>query len=409
MIIEKRIKEFERFGLGLFVHFGAYSVIGKGEWSQYLVPIDKEEYQKAVECFNPYEGWAKELVSVAKTAGARYITLTTRHHDGFSLFDCTELNDYNTVSYYGRDLVREFVDACREEGIVPFLYHTLLDWHHEAYNTDFKEYLKYLRKSVELLCKNYGKIGGFWFDGMWNKKGEDWEEDALYSLIRSYQPDAMIINNSGMGAIGAVGHIGLDSVTFERGNPKPINQPDAPKYLASEMCQVLNNHWGFAKLDFNYKSPANIIRDFVNCRRYGANFLLNVGPQSDGHIRTIDKGFLDILGEWLNLNKPIRSALPIDIKCENEKDFMVIGEDNNIYLVQDGFQMWGSVDVVKSEENKYGDAIFYTDKKVDSITYIDDGTVAKFTQDGSKVSVTRMPTSYGFCPVIRLAKIDFAK
>ena len=195
MIVKDYIKRFEKMGFGLFVHFGAYSLLGRGEWAKFLADIPWEEYNQYVENFNPKSDWAQALVAAAKSAGARYITLTTRHHDGFSLYDTCGLTDYDTVHTCGRDLVREFVDACREEGIVPFFYHTLLDWHEESYQKDFKQYLVYLRKSVEILCKNYGEIGGLWFDGQWNKPHDDWEEDALYSMIRSYQPNAMIINN----------------------------------------------------------------------------------------------------------------------------------------------------------------------------------------------------------------------
>ena len=241
MIIEKRIKDFEKLGFGMFVHFGLYSIYAKGEWAFRGTTPDK--YEKLFDEFCPDKDWAKNLVSTAKKAGCKYITLTTRHHDGFSLYDTCGLNTYDAPhSPAGRDLIREFVDECNAQGIIPFFYHTLLDWHEKSYYEDFKKYLKYLRASVEILCKNYGKIGGLWFDGMWDKKGEDWEEDELYSLIRSYQPDAMIINNTGLGARGELGHIELDSVTFERGRPKPINLETSPKYIASEMCQIFANH-----------------------------------------------------------------------------------------------------------------------------------------------------------------------
>ena len=184
------------------------------------------------------------------------------------------------------------MDACNRNGIIPFFYHTLLDWWDERYETNFKEYLVYLRKSIEILCTNYGKIGGLWFDGMWDKPDEDWEEDALYGCIRAHQPEAMIINNTGLHQRGALGHIELDSVTFERGKPEPINMEGAPKYIASEMCEVICDHWGYAKNDFNYKTPAQMIRTFSVCRRYGSNLLLNIGPKGDGTLRTIDKGFL---------------------------------------------------------------------------------------------------------------------
>ena len=156
MIIKEYIKRFEKYGLGMFVHFGIYSVLGKGEWALSQTGISHGEYEKLTERFNPDPDWADELVATAKAAGCRYITLTTRHHDGFSLYDTCGLNDYDAPhALSGRDLVREFVDACNRAQIVPFFYHTLLDWREKSFEENFPEYLVYLRKSVELLCKNY--------------------------------------------------------------------------------------------------------------------------------------------------------------------------------------------------------------------------------------------------------------
>ena len=232
MIIEPRIKAFEQLGLGLFVHFGLYSLVGRGEWVKHHERLPDEQYECLTKRFDPAKDWAKQLVAAAKRAGCRYITLTARHHDGFSLYDTCGLNDYDAPSAAcGRDLIAEFVQACRAEDILPFFYHTLLDWHEKSYRENFSEYLKYLRKSVELLCTRYGKIGGIWFDGTWDKPNEDWQQDALYALIRKHQPDAVIINNTGLGARGQLGHIELDSVTFERGRPAPINLSDSPKYI----------------------------------------------------------------------------------------------------------------------------------------------------------------------------------
>ena len=238
MLIRPAVLNFEKMGFGMFVHFGLYSVHGKGEWAKFCLKIDDKSYDAARKQFCPKADWAAELVRTAKDAGCRYITLTTRHHDGYSLYDTCGLNEYDTVHDCGRDLVREFVDACRAGGIVPFFYHTLLDWHEKTYQTDFLAYLRYLRSSVELLCRNYGEIGGFWFDGKWNKPDADWEEDALYGMIRRYQPDTILINNTGLEGRGQLGNIELDSVTFERGKPQPINLADSPKYIASEMCEV---------------------------------------------------------------------------------------------------------------------------------------------------------------------------
>ena len=174
----QRIAKFEELGFGMFIHWGLYTQLGKGEWIQKIGNIPVEEYKKLKDTFTAKDFDARQIARLAKNAGMKYIVLTTRHHEGFSLYDTRGLNDYDAVhSPAGRDLVAEYVTACREEGIIPFFYHTTLDWYVESYKTDFKAYLQYLRDSVEILCKYYGEIGGFWFDGNWNKPNEDWEED----------------------------------------------------------------------------------------------------------------------------------------------------------------------------------------------------------------------------------------
>lgn len=311
------IDRFEKMGFGMFVHFGLYSIIGKGEWINSTEAYPNDVYAKYADKFKVKKNWAKNLVSSAKKAGCKYITLTTRHHDGFSLYDTKGLSKFDTLNTVcGRDLVKEFVDECNKQGIVPFFYHTLLDWKVPEYQQDFSAYIDYLISSVELLCTNYGKIGGFWFDGWWDKPDEDWQFDRLYGIIRKHQPEAMIINNTGIDMRGKVGHPEIDSVTFERGKPMYIDQTE--KHIAGEMCQVFNDHWGYASNDINYKSVETIIGDLVDCRCYGCNFLLNVGPLGNGALRTIDKGFLEVIGKWIKVNKNfIYNVKPCDVKAEN--------------------------------------------------------------------------------------------
>ncbi len=410
MIIEQRIKEFEKLGFGMFVHFGLYSVLARGEWARHNGRIDPEEYEKLFFEFNPERDWAEKLVATAKAAGCKYITLTTRHHDGFSLFDTCGLNEFDAPhSPAGRDLVREFVDACRAQDIIPFFYHTLLDWHVPSYKENFKEYLAYLRASVKILCKNYGKIGGLWFDGMWDKKDADWEEDALYSLIRRYQPDCMIINNTGLSALGALGHPELDSVTFERGKPSPINMEGSPKYIASEMCQVFGRHWGYAKRDYSYKSLVDIIEDLCVCRRYGANFLLNVGPMGNGYIRPLDEAMLKALGEWVEIQKEaLYLPRPVGIEIDGrEKDFILKGGENTYYIFYHDLPTGGDFNVAIGALSDLSliDR-FKFDKKIKSIHWIDSGDSVDFEQNGSDVTVKPINQPYGFGMVVKIGKID---
>lgn len=407
MIIRQEVKDFEALGFGMFVHFGAYSVLAKGEWAKQIYKIPYEEYDENVKAFCPVEDWADRLVKTAKDAGCKYITLTTRHHDGFSLFDTCGLNDYDTMHTIGRDLVREYVDACRKYDVIPFFYHTLLDWHHPLYDTDFPAYLKYLRDSVEILCTKYGKIGGLWFDGKWNKPNDDWEEDALYGMIRSHQPHCIIINNTGLSARGEAGHIELDSVTFERGLPNLLNQEGAPKYLASEMCETLGEHWGYAKEDVCFESPMHFISEIAECRKYGANMLLNVGPKGDGTLRLIDQAILEIVGQWIGYNdEAIRKPRPtkISLKCENKKDFL-LKDGNNYYLFCCDLPRSGDINVTIAGNPSAYLTQFSIPEKVKQACWLDNGEAVKVEQDGDVVSVHTVPFFYGCTKFIRVAKI----
>ena len=411
MIIKQHVLDFEKLGFGMFVHFGLYSLVGRGEWAKKLCEIPDDEYEALKERFNPAPDWAEQLVKTAKAAGCKYITLTTRHHDGFSLYDNSPLNDYDAPhALAGRDLIREFVDACRAEGIIPFFYHTLLDWREPTYKNDFKAYLKYLRASIEILCTRYGKIGGLWFDGMWDKWDEDWEEDELYGLIRRYQPDAMIINNTGMAARGTLGHIELDSVTFERGKPEPLNQDDAPKYVASEMCQIFGDHWGYTELDYNFKSLASIIEDYLVCRRCGSNFLLNVGPMGDGMLRPLDTAMLTTLGSWIDRFSEAfdgTTRCDVELDCTREEDFVLRG-DGCYYLFRHGLKMIGASDVVINDEDYVDFAVkLKLPERVRSMHFLDNGREVEFTQDDDgTVSAVTPPQPYGQSVVVRIVKIE---
>lgn len=407
MIIKRYIQEFENLGLGLFVHFGLYSLVGKGEWAKNNLNMSEQEYEQTLpQQFQPRPDWARQLAKAAKAAGCRYITLTTRHHDGFSLYDTCGLNTYDAPHSCGRDLVREFVDACREQRLIPFFYHTLLDWHEPTFEADFPAYLEYLRKSVELLCSRYGTIGGLWFDGAWSKPDSDWEEDALYGMIRRYQPEAMIINNTGLWAQGQLGHIELDSVTFERGKPFAINMEGAPKYVASEMCQVFCDHWGYAREDLNYKAPADMIRDLVSCRRYGSNLLINVGPMGDGSLRPLDACMLDLMGQWVGINhEAIYRPKPTGVEIEGHPDDFLLRDGDTYYLFCDHLPMLGDINVTRFSDADY-QIPFSLDRPIRSMVWLDNGEPVSYTQEDGRVVVEAVPYTYGRNLVVRVVKIE---
>ncbi len=405
-VAEQRIKDFEQLGFGVFLHFGLYSLLESGEWAYELNQCEPNEYRNLMDRFNPQH--MGKMVREIKKSGAKYITLTTRHHDGFSLYDTQGLNEFDAPhSAAGRDLVREFVDACREEDIVPFFYHTIIDWSRPEYNTDFDSYLKYLRDSIEVLCKNYGKIGGFWFDGMWDKEGEGdiWQENELYTLIRKYQPDAMIINNTGLHKLGETGHPEIDSVTFERGNPAPINREGAEKYLTGEVCDSINNHWGIAN-DLNFKAPKTIIEQLSRCRSAGANYLLNIGPKADGSLDLMSLAMLEVIGKWMELyGKAVYNGRPFWYK-EGVSNFAIRSE-KNIYFFCFDLPIGGSENVVSGDsaslsEFKFEDFVL----PVKNIRWMDNGEILKFRQTETDLYIAFTNYEYGTDFCVRVAKGD---
>ncbi len=406
-IPEKRIKEFEELGMGMFVHWGLYSQMGIGEWAMKLRNIPKEEYVKLFDTFTASDFNAEELVLTAKAAGAKYIVLTTRHHEGFSLYDTCGLNEYDAPhSPAGRDLVREYVDACNKHGIIPFFYHTTLDWWNDLYNTDFDAYLEYLNDSVEILCKNYGKIGGLWFDGNWDKKDADWKEDALYAVIRKHQPDAIIVNNTGLHARGAAGNCEIDSVTFEQGRPTPMDREGMTKYLAAEMCETINDHWGYGSCDFNSKSSARLIETFCACRKVGANYLLNIGPTEQGGIEPLQKYTMKALGDWIKIHEaPARYAKPCGV-VGNGDDF-ALKLDNKLYFFVHGLKIGGDENVTVTCGGDNDRAFSGVNQKIKSIKWMDNGEQLNFVQNGDgdfTFAATKFP--YGVNLVVRVAEAE---
>lgn len=391
------VEKFEKLGFGLFVHFGVYSLLGKGEWVKHDMKIGDAEYDKLLGRFKVKKNWAETLAATAKKIGCKYITLTTRHHDGFSLYDTQGLNTYDAPhSACGRDLVREFADACNKYGIVPFFYHTLLDWHVPEYKNDFPAYIDYLAESIKILCTRYGKIGGLWFDGMWDKPDADWQEDRIYGMIRRYQPEAIIVNNSGLSAQGKVGHRELDSVTFERGKPHYVDNSD--RYRAGEMCQVLNDHWGYAEKDCNYKSVKELIENLVDCRICNCNFLLNIGPMGNGGIRCIDKGILDAVGCWVNATKGfIYNIKASEVTAENAE---IVRDENYYYAIVKDVSMSADPNVQLGVAGKT--VTVHAD--MENAVWLDNGKPIEVKDNGFVVT----PFDYGQSYSVRVARFTVA-
>ncbi|MBR6917654.1 MAG: alpha-L-fucosidase [Clostridia bacterium] len=406
---EKRVADFENLGLGMFVHWGIYSQLGQGEWIMNIAKIPKEKYVKLADTFDPKKYDPRKWVEIAKAAGAKYITLTTRHHDGFSLYDTCGLSDYDAPHVLGgRDLIREFVDACNEGGVMPVFYHTTLDWYQESFNDDFPRYLQYLRDSVEVLCTKYGKIGGLWFDGNWSKPaGTDWEEDKLYGVIRRNQPDAIIVNNTGLGARGEVGNPEIDSVTFEQGRPTPMDREGHTKYVAAEMCHTMNDHWGYGNCDLHYKSLPDIIETLCACRKVGANYLLNVGPTGEGEIVMMQEAMLRELGVWVKTcGECIYRGKPSKIHAVEKKNF-ALEADGKAYFFIHNMCVLGDANVTVDGDGLGPKNFDRVKRRVKSVKWTDNAEALAFTQDGEHLVIDATGFPYGKNFVVRVAEAEF--
>lgn len=405
-----RLAKFENLGFGLFLHYGLYSILGKGEWIQDFEKIPCEEYAKLAGQFTAEGFDGRAIGKLCREAGMRYACLTTRHHEGFSLYDTRGLDDFDAPhSAAKRDLVADFVEGCRVEGIVPFLYHTTLDWRWDSAHCDdakFEEYLDYLNASVEILCTQYGEIGGLWFDGNWSRPVADWKEDRLYATIRKYQPEAIIVNNTGLGALGAFGHPELDSTTFEQGLPTAPDRTGWPKYLAGEMCETMNAHWGVGARDFLYKSPSELIEHLAACRKVGANYLLNVGPQVDGSIGEYERAALRMVGRWMEMAGDIvYRGKPVPVACQGH-DF-VLEMDGRLYYFAHHLAVEGSSHVVAGGAGNGPRNIVGLDCKISSARWLDnDGPIPILQSDtGSLVTLDCKGYDYGSNLVVRVAEL----
>lgn len=404
-----RIKNFEEMAFGIFVHWGLYSINAKGEWSMNIHNIPTKEYQKLADVFNAKNYDAKRFVQNAKKAGAKYITLTSKHHEGFFLNDSKGLTTFDAVTKAPkRDLLKEFVAACNEEEIMPLFYFATYEFDHPLWLNDFDGYLEYLFKSVELLCTNYGKIGGLWFDGNWARPDGDWKLDQFYGMIRRLQPEALIIENTGLHAHGKISHPEIDSVTFEQGLPEPIDRTGHPKYVAGEMCQTTNNHWGLAVKDLNFKSTKELIETLCACRKLGANYLMNVGPDANGNMTKMQEAMLEIIGYWMEINgEAVYKGKPCDVTTVNSKDFALKTEEGVIYLFIHDLGIVADSNVIEHRDFKTPRAFFGLTEPISKIEWLDNNEDLKFDQDINTQQLTLHPTHfpYGTDLVVRVAKI----
>jgi alpha-L-fucosidase len=308
---------FQDAKFGLFIHWGVYSVLGDGEWVMNQQQIPLKTYEKIPSFFNPVDFDPKAWVQMAKDAGMKYITITSKHHDGFAMWD-SKVSDYNIVKQtpYGKDVLKMLADECHRQGIKLFFYHSQLDWHHPDYfprgNTggsytgrpesgDFNKYLDYMDAQLSELLTDYGDIAGIWFDGMWDKKDADWRLEKTYKLIHQLKPASLVGSNHHRAP-----YEGEDFQMFEKDlpghNTTGFSTEQVVGALPKETCETINNSWGFHLKDDHHKDKKELVQYLVKAAGYGANFLLNVGPMPNGKIQQEHVESLKSVGEWLAAN-----------------------------------------------------------------------------------------------------------
>ncbi len=300
---------------GLFVHWGIYSLLQNGEWIMNNRGITVPEYETLAPQFNPVKFDPAEWVALVKAAGMRYITITSKHHDGFAMFD-SKVSDWDIADRtpYGRDVLAMLAEECHRQGIKLFFYHSQLDWHNTDYyprggtgqragrpdGGDWDRYLDYMDAQLAELLTNYGPIGGIWFDGMWDKPDADWRLGQTYAMIHRLQPAALIGSNHHRAP-----YPGEDFQMFEKdlpgANTAGFNTTEVGA-LPLETCETMNGSWGYNLTDRSFKSVDDLIRYLVNAAGRNANFLLNVGPMPTGEIQPEFQERLRAMGQWLEAN-----------------------------------------------------------------------------------------------------------
>jgi alpha-L-fucosidase len=309
-------QEFADNGFGIFIHWGIYSMFAQGEWYLNYDNITADEYAKAARGFYPADFDAAKWVSAIKDSGAKYITFTTRHHDGFSMWD-TDQSDYNIVDAtpFKRDILKKLAQECEKQGIKLHLYYSHIDWTRPDYpsgrtglNTgrdttlrNWPQYYKFMNNQLTELLTNYGKIGAIWFDGKWDHDQDsvpfDWQLPEQYALIHKLQPQCLIGNNHHESP-----YEGEDIQIFERDLPGENTaglSGQAVSRLPLETCNTMNGMWGYKIKDQNYKSTPELISYLVKAAGMGANLLLNVGPQPNGELPAAALDRLKEIGQWM--------------------------------------------------------------------------------------------------------------
>jgi len=365
---------------GMFIHFGLYSAHARHEWAMEDEGIPVSEYQEFAPLFNPKPGSARNWAKLAKAAGMKYVVLTTKHHEGFCNWD-TKLTNYNAVKQGPkRDIVREYVEALRAEGLRVGFYYSLMDWHHpdgarcaEDEETR-KRFVEYTHGLIRELLTNYGKIDVLWYDVSWPLDAKGWESERMNKMVFELQPDIVVNNRNKLPG------------DFSTPEQKIVAETNG---RAWESCMTLNDSWGYQRADDNWKTSKTIIRNLIQCVRDGGNYLLNIGPRADGSIPEESVKVLTEVGRWMEKNGDcIYKSEICQVRRSNYASFTRTGNTLHMHV-----HFWPGGDVAFSGLMT----------KVKSATLLATGKSLQFAQDPYRVHITGLPISAPDSPVTTIA------
>jgi alpha-L-fucosidase len=375
---ERRMKWWHEARFGMFIHFGLYSVLGRHEWAMEMEGIPVAEYEQLAKRFNPKPNSARAWARLAKQAGQKYMVMTTKHHEGFCHFD-TKLTDYCAPKQAaGRDLVKEYVDAARAEGLRVGFYYSLMDWHHPdgaLCATDEqarRRFVDYIHGQIRELLTNYGKIDILWYDVAWPLDAKGWESEKMNAMVFELQPD-IIVNNR-------------NKLPGDFATPEQKIQADE---RAWESCMTMNGSWGYQKADDDWKTPKTIVRNLVTCAHDTGNYLLNIGPKPDGSIPEESVKILTSVGKWMDRNGP---AIYQSEKCQPRRSALAgfTRKGNTLYM---HVHFW------PGEAVSLGGLM----NQVKSARLLASGHDVKFEQDKFRVRFLNLPAKAADEPVTTIA------
>ena len=375
-----RMKWWRAARFGMFIHFGVYSTIARHEWVMEDEAIPVSEYAPHAASFHPQAGSARAWAQLARQAGMKYMVMTSKHHEGFCNFD-TKLTNYCAPKQGpGRDLVREYLEAAREEGLRVGFYYSLMDWHHPDGATCAsseearKRFVEYTHGLIRELLTNYGKIDVLWYDVAWPLDANGWESVRMNEMVFQLQPEIIVNNRNKLPGDFSTPE---QHIVAEKGD------------RAWEACMTLNDSWGYQAADDNWKSSKTVIRNLISCARDSGNYLLNIGPKGDGSIPEPSAQVLREVGEWMAVNgHSIYDSDPCQVRRSNYASFTRIG--NTLYM---HVHFWPGQYV----------AISGLTTKVKSAKLVKTGGAVPFKQDEFRVRFTDLPVKAPDFPITTIA------